>query len=176
MSFSAPIKFYLAIALSLIAILAVGITGISFSLNGIKDLNKKIFEERKKETSLAGQKNYKRELEKEVKLVDSYSQAINDLLLDQNKILDFIIELEQIARDTNNTHSLSLISNKDKNEDKLSFQVSSEAPFSDLLGFLAAIENIRFQSDITSLNIQFANSENNGDKFRSSFVLKVNTR
>lgn len=176
MYFSAPLKFYLAIALSLVVILAVGIAGISYPLGTIKSFNKKIFEERKKETSSVGQKNYKRELEKEVKLVDSYSQAINDLLLDQNKVLDFIIELEQIARDTNNTHSLSLIDNKGKDEDKLSFQVSSEASFSDLIKFIKAVENIRFQSGITFLNIQFASSENSVDKFRGSFILKVNTR
>lgn len=176
MNFSPYSKFSLTLGISAAAVIAIGVVGVILPLNSIKDLNAKIFEERGKLNSLADQEGYKGDLYNEVKQIEAYKNNIGDVLLDRNRILDFIIELEQIAKNSNNTHTLSLLDKKEE-EDKIFFQVSSQASFKDLMKFLKDVENIHYHCSIEALNIQSKGLDSSAkDIFSASFVLKVNVK
>lgn len=159
---------------------AVGFFGINFFWQNIKVTNAEIFEQRKKLSSFSSQENYRRELKNEVMQVELYESQVNDWLIDRDRILDFIIELEQIAKDTNNTHTISLMnksaSSGENSNEALFFQVNTQASFSNLMKFLESIEQMPHHSDITSLIIQSRNIENNSNDYTASFVLKVNVK
>lgn len=155
---------------------AVGFFGINFPWQNIKVTNVEIFEQRKNLSSFSNQENYRRELKNEVSQVEFYESRINNWLIDRDHILDFIIKLEQIAKDTNNTHTISLMSKEEKGSDALFFQVNTQASFSNLMKFLESIEQTPCYCDITSLAIQSRNIENNSYDYTASFVLKVNVK
>lgn len=176
MSFSPRLKFYITLVGSAAVVAAVGFFGVNLSIKEIKDTNAKIFEERKKLSSLTNQESYRRELKNEAEQVDFYEDATRDWLVSRDRLLDFIMDLEQIAENTNNTHEISLQNDKSKEGDSFFFQVQTTASLSDLMRFLTSIESLSYQSDITSLNIQSKNPLTGANEYSASFILKVNVK
>lgn len=180
MILSAQSKFYFNLVGGVIIVALVGFFGINFFWQNIKVTNAEIFEQRKKLSSFSNRENYRRELKNEVKQVELYESQVNNWLIDRDRILDFIIELEQIAKNTNNTHTISLmnksVSGGDSSNEALFFQVNTEASFSNLMKFLESIEQMPYRCDIASLTIQSRGIENNFNDYTASFVLKVNVK
>jgi len=177
MFLSPQIKFYVTLLLSAAAVIALGFFGASIPLKNITRINAQVFEGRSALSSLSQQEGYKRELEKEAKELESYQANLDPFLLDRNKILDFIVELERLAKSTNNIHTISLSEGGDKKEkieDQLFFRVSTQGTFKDIKKFLLEIETSHYHCDITSLSIQGVGSES--ETASASFTIKVNVR
>lgn len=185
-------KFYVTLTGGVLIILAVFFFGINFPLKNIKKINASIIEQRQVLGSLNNQESYQKELKSEGEKMESLKRPVDDLIIDKSKILDLIIELENIAKKTNNKHTISLLEQKEakksnesekekkeekeKSGDKVLFQVSCEASFPDLMKFLAYVENMKYHAEITSLNIQYKNSQETSANFGLSFVLKVDVK
>lgn len=159
------------------AVVVLGFFGASIPLRKIKHTSAQVFEGRNALFLLSKQEGYKRELEKEAKDMELYQTNLDYFILERDKILDFIVELEQLAKNTNNVHSVALSSSgdqKQENSDELFFQVSTRGIFKDIIKFLSGIETLRYRSDIVSLNIQGAASEL--ETANASLTLKINVK
>lgn len=177
MFLSPRLKFYLTLAFSIATVAVIGFFGASIPLKNIKRINAQVFEGRSALSSLSQQQGYKQELEKEAKELESYQANLDSFLLDRNKILDFIVELERLAKSTNNVHTISLSAGgdeKEKSDDRLFFRVSTQGTFKDIMKFLSEIETSQYHCDIVSLNIQ--GMENETVSANASFTIKVNVR
>lgn len=176
MSLSPQSKFYLTLVAGIVVVAVFGVAGVNIPLKNIKDTNAKIFAERKELGLLGDQENYRKDLEDEVKQVAAYEKEVNNLLLDRDHILDFIVELERIAKATNNNHTLTLLDQKNMTGDKISFQIETVASFSNLTKFLEAIENTHYHCDIAAITINNQGSESGEGMFKASFTLQVSLK
>lgn len=188
MTLSSKTKFYVTFVVSLIIIFTIGFFGNIIPLKGIRDTKAKINEQREILGSFSNKEGYKRELMQEAEEVDYLGQSLEELLLSKDNVLDLIVDLEEIAKKTNNTHSISLIEQvvakssgeevageekEMEDQNKISFRVSTQASFKNLIIFLAYVENTRYYTEISSLTISGKKLEGGSDSFNANFTLSV---
>lgn len=77
---------------------------------------------------------------------------INRYFLEPDKIIDFILAVEEIATLSSNYQEIKAAGGS-KKEDILSFQISLWGSFPNLIKFLARLENMKYFVDIHSLQI-----------------------
>ena len=91
--------------------------------------------------------------------IESQIPEINKYFLFPNKVIDFILAIEEIATLSNNYQEIKEVGSPapptdgSKEEDILSFQISLRGNFPNLIKFLARLENMEYFIDIHSLQI-----------------------
>ena len=84
--------------------------------------------------------------------IESQISEINKYFLFPNKVIDFILAIEEIATLSSNYQEIKEVGSPEE-EDILSFQISLRGNFPNLIKFLARLENMEYFIDIHSLQI-----------------------
>lgn len=89
--------------------------------------------------------------------IESLQKKVNDLFVNPNKIDEFVNYLEEIGKITN-----SEVSVKDVKEDKdiLTFTLLMKGEFDNVIKSISLLENIPYQTDITSVVLNEEVGEN----------------
>jgi hypothetical protein len=77
-------------------------------------------------------------------------------ILPPGEALKFIMLIENIAQSTNNQQEVSVISSntKEKNDQPIDFQITLRGDFSNLIKFIAYLENAPYYNEINSVQIK----------------------
>jgi hypothetical protein len=109
--------------------------------------------------------------EDEYQAIKPRLDEINNSLLDRSRVLDFIMVLEKIARETGNQDEISIANtgsnikkpaDKKQSDETMEFQVSLSGIFPDLIKFLSKVENMPYLNDIDNIQIRGYGGEGNG--------------
>ena len=89
--------------------------------------------------------------------IESLQKKINNLFVNPNKIDEFVNYLEEIGRTTNSEVSVKDVK---ENKDVLTFTLSMKGGFNDVIKSITLLENIPYQTDITSVVLNEEVEEN----------------
>ncbi len=134
-------------------------------INSINDLgerikNHKIYLEAQYENKINEQKN-----KKKLEIIEKEIKKIDQMFISQNRELEFITTLEEIASRHNIEQKISLEDNNQKEKNHKSYkknrlQLTSQGTFSDLLNYLMDIESLNYYINIQSIEFVSENDEN----------------
>jgi len=92
--------------------------------------------------------------------IESQIPEINKYFLSPDKVIDFILAIEEIATLSSNYQEIREVGSPE--EDILSFQISLWGNFPNLIRFLVQLENMEYSIDIYSLQITKAGEREQG--------------
>lgn len=99
---------------------------------------------------------YLEQVSAEAVLAKEKQKEIDKKFIEENKEVDFIVKLEEIAEKTNNKIEIAIgsLPKEQQENNVLAFNVDLAGSFPDLLRFLDEMDSLLFLTDILSLNIQ----------------------
>lgn len=106
-------------------------------------------------------KNF-RENNKEMELVDSDIQKLDDVFVSYDNDLKFIETLEKVAIDNkiNQKISLGSVKNEEDSEfEKITLEISAEGSFLNIMNYLISLETLNYYVNVNFLDISSSNSQ-----------------
>ena len=154
-------KLYTIIAVIIIVAVSSFFLGILPLFDKIKSNADKFREYKKDLLVINGKRNTLKETKEEYQKIEDGVNKITGSLLGEN-IINFVQLIENIAKDTNNIKEIQLISSgsdsKKEIQPNLEFKISLWGTFPTLISFLTKLENMPYLVDVTSIQIDKANS------------------
>lgn len=156
-------RLYLNLAVSIIVFLLIISLVIPFLLGKIKQASTDLLKKREAFESWQKRQQDYVSLNKDYQAIKPELEKVNQSFLESDKILDFIVALEDSAKRSNNKYEIKVIEQSTDAGGKnglttISFQVSLKGTFSNLLHFLVYLEGLPYFNEITLLQIQRASS------------------
>ncbi len=170
-------KIYITLVILVITVIALLFFSISPLVSRVKALATEL---REKEGIVFSYKEkggeYLEWLKSRYVSLESKILEINNSFIDSEKAIDFILNVEQIVFLTNNYQEIKEISSLEEGS-VLSFQISLWGNFSNLIKFLAQLENMGYFVDTESLQItRIENRDLNSLTDRGIMVLAGDVR
>ena len=103
--------------------------------------------------------------------IESQIPEINKYFLSPDKVIDFILAIEEIATLSSNYQEIREVGSPE--EDILSFQISLWGNFPNLIRFLVQLENMEYSIDIYSLQITKAGEREQGGLKEKGIVVST---
>lgn len=143
-------KIFLILLVFVVVIIGLLLFCISPLVNKIKALSSELEENNKIIVSYKEKgSNYLAWIKDEYENVELEVLRINSSFIDSDKVIDFILAIEQAAALTSNYQEIEEIDSSEQGV--LSFQVSLWGNFSNLVKFLVLVENMNYFTEISSL-------------------------
>ncbi len=157
-------KIILLISGTILWIVGITILIIIPQIHSINDLGErikshKIYLEEQYENKINEQKN-----KKKLEIIEKEIKKIDQMFISQNRELEFITTLEEIASRHNIKQKISLEDNNQKEENNKGYkenrlQLTSQGTFSDLLNYLMDIESLNYYINIKSIEFISKNDD-----------------
>ena len=150
-------KIYINLIISVaIIFLSIGL-GVVPLINLTKTKSRDFRNKQQEFNFLKNKKEYKRDLEKDYKRSEEGIKKINAMLINEEKVIDFVKELEDIARLTKNQEEIQILNKNDK--EAMFFKISLIGDFPSFLHFLVYLENMNYLIEIQNLRIRRLNKK-----------------
>lgn len=177
----AKTKFYAYISLAIVIVGAFLYYGIGYFVGEIETLSATIVDQ-KKNVTVSEEKNAQLgNLRKTYGEVDGKMEQVKTAIVDKDKAVDFITAAERAARDNRVKMKMNAIDTKSAGKQNAAgpftstdFNFSVAGKFDDLMHYLYALENFRYETDISGLKVVRGDyDENVKDTIIMSFNLKL---
>jgi len=96
---------------------------------------------------------------KEYQAIKPEIKKITNVFLENGKAINFIIALEEIARQSGNQTEIQVMDQGKESEESIVFQVSLWGKFSNLIKFMSYLENLAYLNQVEVVKIQRINQD-----------------
>ncbi|KKR04141.1 MAG: hypothetical protein UT31_C0002G0010 [Parcubacteria group bacterium GW2011_GWF2_39_13b] len=118
------------------------------------------------------QKNFGR-FEKEYRAIKPEAEKISDVFIEKGKAIDFIIALEKIAQQSGNQVQIQVMETKQELTENIDFQVSLWGEFSNLVKFIAYLDNLSYLNQVDVIQIERVNQDDSKRGIREGEISSV---
>ncbi|MCD6284241.1 hypothetical protein J7J12_03275 [bacterium] len=145
-------KIYINLIISIVVIFSSVALGVIPLINLTKAKSKDFRNEQQQLRFLKVKSEYRKDLEKDYKKSEEGIKKINSMLINEERVIEFVKELEDIARLTKNQEEIQILNKTD--EKAMFFKISLMGDFPSFFHFLVYLENMDYLIEVQNLRIR----------------------